>query len=98
MLDGISVLELLQTAARSVAAGTDAADMPRFVGSTLCASLLPPEFFMNDGDVGGSGKAAPAQLFTRIVLDVISRYVFRHACSSRLIANDSYTLDHCNYS
>ena len=39
-LGGITAEELLCSAARSVAPITDAADMPRFVGSlTLCANL-----------------------------------------------------------
>ena len=36
-LDGISVEESLRSTARSVAAATDAADMPRFVGSLFDA-------------------------------------------------------------
>ena len=87
-LDGNSVEESLRSTARSVAAATDAANMPRFVGSlfdamcNLVAEAGSTEFFMNDGDVDGSWKAAPAQLFTRIFLDASSPDVFRHACMS----------------
>ena len=45
-------------------------------------------FFMIGGDVNGSWKTAPAQLFTRIFLDAMSPGMFRHACTSRLTVND----------
>ena len=60
-LDGNSVEESLRSTARSVAAATDAANMPRFVGSlfdAMCkfvAEAGSTEFFMNDGDVDGVG-------------------------------------------
>ena len=80
----------------SVAPATDAADMARsrFVGSffdAMCkfvAEAGSTDFFMIDGDVNGLWKAAPAQLFTRILLDALSPDMFRHACTSTLIVND----------
>ena len=43
---------------------------------------------MVGGDVRGSWKSAPAQLFTGIFLDAISPEVSRHACMSQLMVND----------
>ena len=93
-LDGITAEESLCSAACSIAPPTDAADMPRFVGSLfddMCkfvAEAGSTDFFMMDGDVNGSWKAAPAQLFTRIFLDALSPDMFRHAHASKSIAND----------
>ena len=93
-LDGVSVEESLRSIARSVAPATNATDMARFVGSlfdAMCEFVAEPgstDFFMIGGDIWGSWKAAPAQLFTRIFLEAISPDMFRHACVSRLIVND----------
>ena len=56
-LDGITAEESLCSSARSVAPVTDAADMPRFVGSLFdtmwkfVAEAGSTAFFMIDGDV-----------------------------------------------
>ena len=39
------------------------------------------------GDVNGSWKPTPAQLFTRVFEDALSPGMFRHSCTSQLIVN-----------
>ena len=52
------------------------------------AEAESPDFFMIDGDVDASWKAAPAQLFNRIFWDALSPDMFRHAFAAKLIVND----------
>ena len=70
-LDGIIAEQSLCSAGRSVAPSTDAADMPRFIGSRFDAKCkfvveVGSTDFFTIGDVNGSWNPAPAELFTRI--------------------------------
>ena len=76
-LGGIIAEKSLCSAGRLVAPAADAAGMSRFVGSLFdamgkfLAEAGSIASFMIDGDVNGSWRPAPAQLFTRILLHAL---------------------------
>ena len=55
---------------------------------TFVAEGGSTEYFMTDSDIGGSWRAAPAQLFLPLFLEALTPDMFRHACVSWLIVND----------